>query len=263
MNIISQLFFATLLLQQTKSVFRTFFLGLQSCKPSKRSYLLFGLAITFVFPIGAANALSYSAAIHYSNGSFELNEALLVQAAPAKPSSTGEYSAKLVSFRNKPLFETRFNLNLEKIYGLPISEETAQLPSEKTNETTIELSLPYYSNAKTLQITKGGEVLLQAGLEKFAACNENNACGNLESFESCPTDCACGDKKCAETENPLSCPTDCPAPTPKQTAGQGQEGGQAIPDYVQYAFLAIIALAALAVAARTIEQKTSTGNKKR
>ncbi len=205
---------------------------------------------------------SYSVAIHYANGSFELGEMLLLQAAPAKPSSQGEYAAKLLSFKNKALFETRFNLNLEKIYGLPISIETAQLPLEKWEETTIALSLPYYSNAKTLQITKGQEVLLQASLETFAACNENGACGNLETFENCPADCACGNKKCEEGESPLSCPIDCPAPTPKQELIPLRETGQAIPEYVQYTVLAIVAIAAVALAARFIAQKASPGKKR-
>lgn len=171
------------------------------------------LVVLFVtillLPSVLAQSLSYSAAIHYSNGKFELKSIVLAEASSTPKSEAGEYTARLFSFSNNILFETKFNINLVKFYGLPVSKETAIRPPEQLNEADIDLLLPYYPNAKILQIVKNEEVLLEVDLSKFATCNENNMCDGKENRETCPSDCNCGNGICDANENYLACSVDC------------------------------------------------------
>ncbi len=175
----------------------------------KIKFIFVFLISILLIPSALADSLSYSAAIHYRNWQFELKNIILTEAASAPKSEVGEYTAKIISFKNDVLFETKFNINLVKFYGLPVSKETAILPPEELAETTIDLLLPYYPNAKTLQILKNDAVLLEADLSNFATCNENNVCDKLETIETCPKDCTCGNRVCDGNENYVSCSTDC------------------------------------------------------
>lgn len=168
------------------------------------------LIIVFVFslPLSFANTLSYSVVIEYNEGAFSLKDILLVKAAPMPVAKSGDYTARVISFRGDILFETAFNMNLEPFYSIPLSKETAK-PSKKLTKTNFDLLLPYYANAKSLQILKGKEILFKTDLSKFSTCNENKICDGSESLEACPSDCTCGNNVCDTNENYMMCSSDC------------------------------------------------------
>ena len=71
------------------------------------------MAFSFILPIVFAGTLSYSVVIDYNEGTFSLKDILLVKAAPMPVSKTGDYTVRLISFKQETLFETSFNINLE------------------------------------------------------------------------------------------------------------------------------------------------------
>lgn len=166
------------------------------------------IVFAFALPIVFADSLSYSVVMDYNEGAFSLKDILLVKAAPMPSSETGGYTAKIISFKNEILFETAFNVNLEAFYSFPLSKETPKA-AKKLTKTNLDLLLPYYANAKSIQILKDNKLLLEIDLSRFSTCNENKICGGAESVESCPSDCTCGNNVCDANEDYKICSADC------------------------------------------------------
>jgi len=155
-----------------------------------------------------ADTLSYSVIINYDNETLSLKDILLIKASPMPADKTGEYTTRIVSFKGDLLFETNFNINLDPLYSMPLSKETAT-SSKRLTKTSFDLVLPYYSNAKIIKILKENKLLLEIDLSRFSACNENHVCDGAESVSSCPGDCTCGNNICDANENYMKCSSDC------------------------------------------------------
>lgn len=170
--------------------------------------IIFITILLTLMPLTFADTLSYSVFIDYNDGTFSLKDILLVRAAPMPVSKTGEYAARIISFKKETLFDTSFNINVQPFYSIPLSKETAKTP-RKLTKTTFDLLLPYFSNGKSLQILKNKELLFETDLSKFSACNENKICDAFESLDACPSDCTCGNNVCDSNENYMICSSDC------------------------------------------------------
>jgi|SRR3989338_2564743 len=170
--------------------------------------IIFLTILLVLMPAVFADILSYSVFIEYSNGALSLKDILLIKATPMPASETGEYTARIISFKEEVLFESAFNVNLEPYYSFPLSKETAK-SSRKLTKTTFDLLPPYYVNAKSFQILKNDNMLLEVDLTKFSTCNENKICDGSESLQSCISDCTCGNNVCDANENYMVCSSDC------------------------------------------------------
>ncbi len=195
------------------------------------------LVALVLLPQVFAQSLSYSVIMEYNEGAFSLKDILLIKASPMPVSKTGEYTARIISFKEETLFETAFSVNLEPFYSMPLSKETAK-PSQKLTKTTFDLLMPYFTNGKSLQILRHNELLFETDLSKFSTCNENSVCDASESLESCLSDCTCGNNLCDENENYMSCSSDC---APEQKGNKSLfESGKAAYLVVAIAFIIVV-----------------------
>lgn len=173
-------------------------------------FVLLLISLPRVFADTSSHTLSYSIALHYDSGNFSLKSIDLVEVTSPIEREDGGYKAKIVSFRGELLHETSFNVNVNRFYGLPVSKETVQGGSSSTStNSSVNLLLPYYPHAKTLQIMNNEELLLEADLSMFSTCNQNNLCDGSESIETCASDCTCGNNVCEPQEHYMSCSSDC------------------------------------------------------
>lgn len=171
------------------------------------------IAVMALLMLPVAHALSYSAVFNYEGNTFILEDIMVIGAAPAPPSSGNDYTARILSSGGAVLFETTFNLPTEGLYSIPLDKSMAER-SHPARKTSFDLLLPYYSNAKTLQILKDGSLLFEADLAAFSICNEDGKCDASESPDACPRDCTCGNGNCETSESYHRCSTDCASGRP-------------------------------------------------
>ncbi len=182
-----------------------------------RKLIAFALLLALL-PSALADALSYSISLQYDTGKLSFKSIELVGVSSPTETADGEYKAKIVSFRGETLYATSFNVNLKRLYGLPVSRETAQR-SITSNNISVNLLLPYYPTAQHIAISKEKEELLQIDVSKYSACNQNRICDITETSETCPEDCTCGNKVCEPAEDYMLCSADC-EPGQKDSSGR-------------------------------------------
>ncbi len=171
----------------------------------------------------SANTLSYSVILQYDLGKFSLRGIELVGAASPRETTQGGYDAKIISYNGEILYSTSFNMDLERYYALPVSRGASQKYASQT-KASLNLLLPYYPNAQRIVISKGKDELLQIDVSRYAACDQNGICEDLETFEVCPGDCTCGNKICEVTESYMSCSSDCVPEQKGDSSLFGQNG---------------------------------------
>jgi len=166
------------------------------------------ILLLLVFPqFSFAESLSYSVSLDYSSGEFSLRSLELANIAPNPTFSSGQYTTRIMSFRDEILYETTFRTNADIFFGLPVSAE--DIPQKKQeNNALITLILPYYPNSKSLHILRENKLLLEADLSRYSVCNQNNVCDASETYGNC-ADCTCGNQFCDYGENYMSCSKDC------------------------------------------------------
>ncbi|GEM_PF-6233785 len=169
-------------------------------------FLLLSLMLVALLLLPAVEALSYSISFTYVSGNFTTKEITLSSAASPQISLGNMYTLRLVSFQQKVLYETTFNVATDALFSIPLSKST-QSVQQSIKKTSFGIVLPYFANAKTVQILKKDNLLLTVDLSGFSTCNENKICDGSESLQTCAADCTCGNGFCEE--NYLSCSKDC------------------------------------------------------
>ena len=97
-----------------------------------------------------------------------------------------EYKANMVSFNGEKLFTINFSK------GEFIIEHRGTEVTEYYNasEEVIELTFPYYNNAKIIEILDEKNIKkLKIDLSSYARCNQNEFCDFNENKNSCAEDC--------------------------------------------------------------------------
>lgn len=159
-------------------------------------------------PVLAQDTLSYSLSIHYDLGTLGLADILLIEATPMLSVMGNDYTARILSYKGEVLFESTFNIQLLLLNSQPL-DSTEPAPNMELTETTVDLLLPYYPNAKEIVILKKDVALLTIDVSRSSLCNENAVCDESETFETCPLECTCGNEICEAAENYMLCSEDC------------------------------------------------------
>lgn len=144
--------------------------------------IMLALAILLLCSIVSAEDIVFSVDITNTPSGLIFNGAEIIQgSAPSflhQPESG--FNAYLMSFNNEELFRFNFSSSL-KAFDRP--GEALQRP--------IILTIPYFPNAKELNIYEGGKLALKVDLSEFAVCNENKVCEPEFETKIC-SDCIAG-----------------------------------------------------------------------
>ena len=93
----------------------------------------------------------------------------------------GDYRLELISFDEQKLYERKFDFHLD----------IADAPISRLEQAIEELAIPYFENAKIINIyDKNGKNVLAIDVAPFAKVCGNNVCEPHESAFDCPKDCS-------------------------------------------------------------------------
>lgn len=169
----------------------------------KTKILLFLFILTLLSTLVYAQNLAYSIELGYKSGEISKNNLVLIDSKnEIRPVVGGEYDAKLYSFDDNLLFETSFNFELERTDEANpewFNEEGKQivvneLQSQKSDEISKVIFLPYYKSGKEVRIYRYKELKLTVDVSNLATCNNNGKCDNGETNKLCPEDCPNSEK---------------------------------------------------------------------
>ena len=157
--------------------------------------------------------ISYSIQLNYYSGKFNLEKILLIDAPPMPVSEGNEYKAQVVSFSERILYETSFNVQL-MIFHAPPAAADGEVPQSKESDmiltkTAVDLILPWYPNAQSILIWKNETKSFEIDVGQYSLCNENAKCDANETLKFCPQECTCGNNICDTEENYVKCHRDC------------------------------------------------------
>ena len=170
----------------------------------KKKILILLFIITLLPTLVYAQNLAYSIELLYKSGGISKNNLVLIDSKyEISPVVGGEYDAKLYSFDNNLLFETSFNFELERTDEANpewFNKEGKQIivnkvQSQKTDEISKVIFLPYHKNGKEVRIYRYNELKLTVDVSNLATCNNNGKCDNGETNKFCPEDCPINEGK--------------------------------------------------------------------
>lgn len=134
------------------------------------------------------NQIFFSVVLDYDSGIISQKDIKLIESIGEidKKSDIGDYNLKIYSFSEKLLYKTNFDFDLE-IFNIPPKEwfddegNQIYIPDEGEIETTIiekttkVLFVPYFSNAKTIEIfDENDTLLLSIDVSQYATKSNGN-----------------------------------------------------------------------------------------
>lgn len=136
--------------------------------------------------------ISYSIKINFQNDYASAEEVKIVEGKAAREdiTQTYDYVINLMSFKDEKLSSKNFSL--------PIYWDDSD---ETLNNGSFDLFLPYYTNAKKVEIYKGNKKISEKDISGLSSCNQDGFCSALEILKDCPEDCT------VETAEPVVLPT--------------------------------------------------------
>lgn len=157
----------------------------------------------------AASDKLYIINLNYDTGAISLNSVYVtVRDISIEPAQTGNYHYDVLSFENKVLFTSRFEIRTD--FSVPDIESTEPIEIHLEKQ-DISLEIPYFENGKSIDIydSKNNKVH-SVDVGYFTDTCDNSVCEAHESYENCPKDCPSGEKDdyCDGIEDNI-CDPDC------------------------------------------------------
>ena len=162
------------------------------------------LSTALIISVNAVEQQVFVLTLNYDNGVVSLDGIFVTQGFfNERTSSEGAYKLEVISFDGGVLYSERFNFNLN-LFSSPLPEwfdesgEQIYIPSAEESfivltETTKELVIPYFPNAKQINVyDEIDKKLLEIPVLQFADTCGNAICEPQESYESCQLDCRSG-----------------------------------------------------------------------
>lgn len=136
----------------------------------------------------------YLSELIYKNGALVLNQVFVVPGDYSEnKNNKNEYIAKIVALDGKTLYTSTFDISnllfnfFDASKGINSETENGVLEEEEANYT---LALPYFDNAKKVEIYNSTGKLLEIDVAYFSKTCGNGKCEETESYEDCAMDCS-------------------------------------------------------------------------